>query len=156
GLGHYALAVLVATYAEYVCHLGLYPGLECHLPTLYGAGRTREASDLRNLTAGFMTLLIAGLLIAASLVAALIGSLVVEPAVIVLSALLIGSLMLFGVAVQDLRSRRRTVGLGYVAFAKAALSLGFGALGAWAYGYAGALGAEILVNLTLFAALSRF
>src|SRR5262249_28548124 len=114
-----------------------------------------EASDLRNLTAGFMTFLIAGLLVAASLVAALLGPLVVQPAVIVFSALLIGSLMLFGVAIQDLRSRRRTGGLGAVTFAKAALSLVFGALGAWAYGYAGALGAEILVNLTLFAALSR-
>jgi O-antigen/teichoic acid export membrane protein len=153
GLGHYSLAILVATYAEFVCHLGLYPGLECYLPALYGAGRAREARDLRNLAAGFIVWSMAGLVAVAAVAAAVCGLEPIVRSVMVLSALLIGSLMLLGIGVQDLRSRRQTMWLGRVAVTKAALSLTLGALGAWIYGFTGALAAEIVVNLTLFTAL---
>jgi O-antigen/teichoic acid export membrane protein len=155
GLGHYAVAVLIATYAEYVCHLGLYPGLECLLPSLYGAGRAREAEDLRNRMAGFMVLLMAVLLTGAVTAAVLIGAdHSVARSIVVLSMLLIGSNMLLAVAVQDVRSQRKTIWLGYVMTAKSILTLTAGALAAWAYGYTGALGAEISVNLLLFVVLA--
>ena len=156
GLGFYALVVLIAAYAEYACHLGLYPGLECILPPLYGAGRTEEAENLRNMVAGYVVLLIAGLG-----VVALVGVTFVPAAqaalrpVLLLSVPLIAASILLALVIQDLRSRSRPLIFATVLFGRALLTFTAGVLAAHMYGYTGALIAEIIVVFALFAVTRR-
>jgi len=149
-LGYYGLGILLSGLGTYVCHLGVYHGLDCLLPPLYGSGKAQKATRLRNTAAGLIlagsVAVIAATWIACWLTPALT---VMTRLVICTAAFLAGANALLGVGLQDLRSRGNTLTFGGTFLAKSALCLVSGMLvGRW-LGSVGILAAEAGVAVGL-------
>ena len=156
-LGLYSIAVLIVPYAEYLCHAGLYRGLECILPALYGAGETTAAHALRNRTAAAILLITLAVLIPFTAIWLAFPELGGQAHTAVLwGAYITGADVLFGLAVQDLRARADIFFFGGLAFSRAAVNLAIGVPLTLTLGYQGALIADALSPLLLFVVAARF
>lgn len=156
-MGYYALAILIANYTEPFSHFGLYRGLECFLPSLYGAGKYVEVERLRNQVAGFILLLTIGFFVLTSIAVAFHPSenLGIKAATLMAGCIAASSLF-FSFAAQDLRSRKSTVLHSIIIFAKFAAQLTLGVAAAYRYGYMGILITESAVNIFIFALMAKF
>lgn len=128
----------------------MYRGLECCLPSLYGAGRSKDAESLRNHAAGLILLLTVGFCVILS-VSCLLGfpNDTSTKLLVLLAGGLTASTILLGLGSQDLRSRKSTLLSGSTVFARSILSLLLGATLATRYSYVGVLIAETTVTFLL-------
>jgi O-antigen/teichoic acid export membrane protein len=157
GLGYFALAILFSIYVEYFCHLGLYRGLECFLPFLYGAGKEAEAESLRNLVFSYILLFSSVLLILVGVGCYFYPT---DNTAVKLSVFMaVGMTMTnvcFGLGLQDLRSRTNTFLAGALIGVKSIFIFPLGTVLLLNYGFQGALIAEIAVPALLFLIVAKF
>ncbi len=154
--GLYSLGMLMAAYGEYIFSFGLYKGLECFLPQLYGAGKKEKAEELRNRTAAALLLLSGAFVLAIAVASVVLRYWFASMTVVLMASWISAGSLFFALAAQDLRSRTSTLRFGVAVFGRAAVSLCLGAVLANSYGYQGILIAEAFVGLLLFLYFSRF
>jgi O-antigen/teichoic acid export membrane protein len=151
-MGFYSLYTLIASYGAYVCTLGLYRGLDCVLPAQYGAGADREADRIRNGAAGVILILsLAFLLLFSAGSGILLPARFRRPSMAPVAASLTVTTVLFGLAVQELRSRKKTLAMALIVCVKSVLVVGLAPLLALWYGSVGILFMESLISLLVFA-----
>jgi len=155
-LGSYSLGVLLNTYAIQICTFGFYRGLDAILPREYGAGRIREAWELRNRIATIILLVFIPLLLATILVTMMSGSTHVIVRLAVPAAAMAFGTALFGLCLQDLWSTKRTTAGGVAVLIRGCSSIGLGVFSASRFGATGILFAEALVSFVGFLLVSQF
>jgi O-antigen/teichoic acid export membrane protein len=146
-LGSYSLSVLVAVYGTCFCNFGLYRGLDCVLPVKYGAGEDAEAERLRNRAAGLI--LIASLLFLPIASAAFYLASPDQSMVRILgplSGFMTVSMVLFGLPVVEMRSRKKIRLLASMSLLRSLFPV---ALAPWVAPRYGAPGILLVEGLTM-------
>lgn len=143
-LGYYGLVLLVLPFGVYVSNWGSLHALNVELPAAY-AGDARQADGLAERAFGFVlvsTTSTCVVYLAVVLTVPIADSRAKTALALAAATIFLNTLSEFFILI--LRVRRRLPSLGAVSLLRAGTSVGLASLGAWLFGYSGAITFEFL------------